>query len=102
MGVTLPGSQILLDNAGNITAFLGQSSQEKIENPDAEDEDTLYYTSDFESIEELKENAMNLTSKVTEEGSVLLKNKNNALPLTKGANVNLYSSSSVNYIYSGG
>ncbi|MDD7707877.1 MAG: glycoside hydrolase family 3 C-terminal domain-containing protein [Candidatus Enterosoma sp.] len=102
LGVTLAGSQILLDNAGNITAFLGQSSQEKIENPDAEDEDTLYYTSDFESIEELKENAMNLTSKVTEEGSVLLKNKNNALPLTKGAKVNLYSSSSVNYIYSGG
>ena len=58
--------------------------------------------SDFGSIADLKANAIDVTTRVTEEGAVLLKNKNNALPLTKGANINLYSSSSVNYIYSGG
>lgn len=101
MGVAIAGSKIALDNAGAITAFLGQANQEIIQNPNS-DIDTLYHPSDYESIEELKENAKNITSKITEEGAVLLKNTNNALPLSKGAKINLYSSSSVNYIYSGG
>lgn len=101
MGVVIACSNIALDNAGAITAFLGQANQEIIQNPNS-DIDTLYHPSDYESIEQLKENAKNITSKITEEGAVLLKNSNNALPLSSGAKINLYSSSSVNYIYSGG
>lgn len=101
MGVVIACSNIALDNAGAITAFLGQANQEIIQNPNS-DIDTLYHPSDYESIEQLKENAKNITSKKTEEGAVLLKNSNNALPLSNGAKINLYSSSSVNYIYSGG
>lgn len=101
MGVVITCSNIALDNAGAITAFLGQANQEIIQNPNS-DIDTLYHPSDYESIEQLKENAKNITSKITEEGAVLLKNSNNALPLSSGAKINLYSSSSVNYIYSGG
>lgn len=101
MGVVIACSNIALDNAGAITAFLGQANQEIIQNSNS-DIDTLYHPSDYESIEQLKENAKNITSKITEEGAVLLKNSNNALPLSNGAKINLYSSSSVNYIYSGG
>lgn len=101
-GISLVGGNIALDNAGAITAFLGQTTQEVITDEGNEDADTLYFKSKFDSIAKLKEKANELTSKVTEEGAVLLKNDNNALPLSSNAKVNLYSSSSVNYIYSGG
>ncbi len=99
-GITTVGSEIALANAGAITAFLGQSTQQIIN--DGSSEAIIRNFSDFSSIAELKANANDVTSKVTEEGAVLLKNDNNALPLSEGAKVNLYSSSSVNYIYSGG
>ena len=99
-GITSVGSEIALANAGAITAFLGQSTQQIIN--DGESEAIIKNFSDFTSIAQLKESANEVTAKVTEEGAVLLKNDNNALPLTSGAKVNLYSSSSVNYIYSGG
>lgn len=89
MGVVIACSNIALDNAGAITAFLGQANQEIIQNPNS-DIDTLYHPSDYESIEQLKENAKNITSKITEEGAVLLKNSNNALPLSSGAKIKGY------------
>ena len=99
-GITTVGSEIALANAGAITAFLGQSTQQIIN--DGSSEAIIQNFSDFSSIKELQANANKFTSQVTEEGAVLLKNDNNALPLSSGAKINLYSSSSVNYIYSGG
>ena len=99
-GITTIGSDIALANAGAITAFLGQSTQQIIN--DGSSESIIMNFSDFSSIKELQNHASDITAQVTEEGAVLLKNDNNALPLTSGAKVNLYSSSSVNYIYSGG
>ena len=99
-GITTVGSDIALANAGAITAFLGQSTQEVVN--DSDSESIIKNFSDFSSIRELQNHASLITSQVTEEGAVLLKNENNALPLSSGAKINLYSSSSVNYIYSGG
>lgn len=99
-GITSVGSDIALANAGAITAFLGQSTQEIVN--DGNSEAIIKNFSDYSSIAELKDAANAVTAKVTEEGAVLLKNENNALPLSSGAKVNLYSSSSVNYIHSGG
>ena len=99
-GITTIGSDIALANAGAITAFLGQSTQQIIN--DGSSESIIMNFSDFSSIKELQSYASAITAQVTEEGAVLLKNDNNALPLTSGAKVNLYSSSAVNYIYSGG
>ena len=87
-GLTSVGSEIALANAGAITAFLGQSTQQIIN--DGESEAIIKNFSDFTSIKDLKEQANKVTSEVTEEGAVLLKNDNNALPLTNGAKVNLY------------
>ncbi len=99
-GLTSVGSDIALANAGAITAFLGQSTQQVTN--DGSSEAIIKNFSDYTSIAELQEQANLITAAVTEEGAVLLKNENNALPLSKGAKVNLYSSSSVNYVYSGG
>ena len=99
-GITTIGSDIALANAGAITAFLGQSTQQIIN--DGSSESIIKNFSDFSSIKELQKHASDITAQVTEEGAVLLKNDNNARPLSSGAKVNLYSSSSVNYIYSGG
>ena len=99
-GLTTVGGDIALANAGAITAFLGQSTQQVIN--DGSSESIIQNFSDYSSIKELQAQANKITSQVTEEGAVLLKNENNALPLKSGAKINLYSSSSVNYIYSGG
>ena len=99
-GISTVGGDIALANAGAITAFLGQSTQQIIN--DGTSEAIIKNFSDYSSIAELKAAANAVTVKVTEEGAVLLKNDNNALPLSSGAKVSLYSSSSVNYIFSGG
>ena len=99
-GVTAIGSEIAMANAGAITAFLGQATQQVIN--DGDSEAIIRNFSDYSSIKELQAQANILTADVTAEGAVLLKNDNNALPLSGGAKVNLYSSSSVNYIHSGG
>lgn len=99
-GVILVGGQIAQENIGPITTFLGQSTQESVKRD--EDAENVYHFSDYASISDLQDDAKEVTSRITVEGSVLLKNENHALPLSKGSKVNLYSSSSVNYIYSGG
>ena len=99
LGVAVVGSEIALVNAGAITAFLGQSTQQTIN--DGTSEAIIRNFSDYGSIAELKAAANAVTAKVTEEGAVLLKNEG-ALPLSVGDKVSLYSSSSVNYIFSGG
>ena len=99
-GVVTVGGSIAMDNAGAITAFLGQTTQ--IRGDRDEDAENVYHFSNYASISDLKDDANDATSRISQEGAVLLKNDNHALPLNKGAKVNLYSSSSVNYIYSGG
>lgn len=99
-GITLVGGNIALANEGAITSFLGQSNQVREDN--GGDGENIYYFSDYTSISDLQDDAKEVSSRTTQEGAVLLKNKGNALPLTKDAKVNLYSSSSVNFIHSGG
>ena len=101
-GVIIVGGNIAMspDVAGQINAMFNVTTQEKVDS--GSNEDTMYYKSDFESIASLKESAHEKVAEITEEGAVLLKNEGDALPLSEGAAVNLYSMSSVNYIYQGG
>ena len=106
-GIILVGGNIALspDAAGQINAMFGIETQKKITDESGEN-DNLYFKSGYESIKEVKANAEKVVADVTAEGAVLLKNEKvngeAALPLSTGAKVNLYSISSVNYIYQGG
>ena len=71
-GITTIGSDIALANAGAITAFLGQSTQQIIN--DGSSESIIMNFSDFSSIKELQSHTSDITAQVTEEGAVLLKN----------------------------
>ena len=103
-GVVNVGGEIAAANAGVISKFLGQDGFNlvKDETLGADEElDTEYFKSDYESVKDLKENGELLTQKVMEEGAVLLKNDNNALPLASTDKISLFSASSVNPVFSG-
>ena len=64
-------------------------------------EDAQYFTSDFESDEKRRQYGNEIVRKLEEEGAVLLKNENNALPLEDGSKVSCFSQSSVRLVYGG-
>ena len=49
-----------------------------------EDESAQYFTSDFESTEDMVDYGLQLVQQVEAEGAALLMNENNALPLAEG------------------
>ena len=65
------------------------------------DEDTEYFKSDFESEEERVAYEEELCATIEAEGAALLKNENQALPLSSGAKVSLFGFGSANLMYGG-
>lgn len=65
------------------------------------DPNAIYYPSDFDTAEEMVSYGEELCELVEAEGAALLMNENNALPLTAGSKVSLFSNSSVNLVYGG-
>lgn len=63
--------------------------------------DTEYFKSDYGSVEEVKEAGKAVAERLTEEGAVLLKNDNAALPIAANAKVSVFGHSSVNVIVCG-
>lgn len=104
-GVLLVGSDIANANVQTISDFLGQGGVNLVKNEsDSEDEEeeTLYYESEYGSVAEVRKAGMDLTEKVMAEGAVLLRNENGALPLDKTKDkVSVFSVSSANPVYSG-
>lgn len=107
-GVIMLGGTILYECGPAVTAALGCETQRLEYDEEAEkklEEDPLafeYFKSDFDSVAEVKENGKEIIEKVVGEGSVLLKNENEALPLKEGErSVSLFSMSSVDLVYAG-
>ena len=65
------------------------------------DESAVYYQADFTTEEERLSAGYDVVYRVEAEGATLLLNENEALPLTKGAHVSTFSTSSVDLIYGG-
>ncbi len=63
-------------------------------------EDT-YYTSSWDDKDALAEYEKELCIQLEGEGATLLKNEGNALPLSIGDNISLFSQSSINFVYGG-
>lgn len=102
LGIVLCATPILLENQAQITSALGAKEQVIITDEENDTGDTEYFKSDYTSVAELKENERILAEQISQEGTVLLKNENNALPVAKGSSVSFYSVSSVDPIVSGG
>lgn len=65
----------------DIDKFLGTKSSAMV--TDSTDEDLYTYKSDYSSTTELLDSIEDLGERMSEEGTVLLKNENNALPLSR-------------------
>ena len=82
-GIMMTATPILWDNESTITGALNQQSTiiQRDQNVDYTAEALEYYKSDFKSIKELVYNGFQVQEKEQAEGTVLLKNDNDALPL---------------------
>lgn len=79
-----------------ITMFLG-SQTHKVEGGTGE----IYYKSDYEDSEQLLAAEEALCQEVEEEGMVLLRNEENALPLENGSKISVFGQNSVDMVYGG-
>jgi beta-glucosidase len=91
----------MLSNSSAINAFLGVSTSQVVKDPNSTQVPELFYKSDYKTYEDLNDVTRDLSIEVMAEGMVLLKNDNNALPLNKGASLNLYGAGSYNFVYFG-
>ncbi len=81
--VTVGGSSIANARADFINAALGTSSFRVEQTGD--ESDGLYFTSEYDNLEDLIQAKVDLAAEISSEGSVLFKNENNALPLDKSS-----------------
>ena len=92
--------------SGRINSVLGVETS-KVVSSGSSDADTAYFKSDYgtdiydlEQLSKLEEDAAAEEILQVEQGVVLLKNDNNALPLAAGSSVTLFGQSTVNPFYS--
>ena len=84
-GLALLTTSIANKNVGAINTYMGTSSYEQI-NKGESNVDTEYYKSNYTKLDDVIADTDKLISEVVGEGAVLIKNENNALPLTDAAN----------------
>src|SRR5690625_3263006 len=85
----------------SVSSQLGSGSYEGINVPEAENWDTEYYESDYDSIDEVDAAARELVTEIAGEGIVLAKHENQALPLASGAKVTMLGRTAADPVYGG-
>ena len=95
--LTTFGTNLAFHREGDVNLFLGTL-------PPAVSvtDDTNYYKSDYSSMEEMRAAQKAYLIESQEEGSVLLRNINNALPLSETASVTLFGFAAATPVYHGG
>lgn len=83
--LTMFGQSLAFTREGDINLFLG-TMPPTIQATD----DTTYIKSDYASMDEMRADLESYLIQSQIEGSVLLRNENNALPLAAGASVTLF------------
>ncbi len=99
-GILLTGTVIANENAGAISGTIGAQTFKVVQEGDA-DQDTEYYKSEYDDISDLVSAGKAKATQVLEEGAVLLKNENGALPLAKGSKVSLVGVTGYDPVYGG-
>lgn len=86
--------------ASKINEYLGTTNI-KVSGETSDSEDAYYYKSDFDNTEDLIAARNDVMTRIQEEGTVLLKNENKALPLASSAKVTLFGMTSYDPVYGG-
>ena len=92
-GLMMTATPILWANESTVTGALNQESSKVVTKDDGVEytaADLEYYKSSYGSIKEVVYNGFQIQEEEQKEGTVLLKNDNNALPLAKGSNVSVF------------
>lgn len=105
--IVIFGTTVALQIPSTINGFLGVTSTVQIVDNGDGSEDTTYFKTGSDNNDVYDKDALNAIEKnvadeiiaTEEEGAVLLKNDNNALPLAEGSSVTLLGASTVNYNY---
>ncbi len=102
-GVITVGAALANANENEVTNFLGGGGGNNIVYIDDGTETSAsdFYQSEFDSVKAVRAKGFEYSQTVTEEGAVLLKNENNALPLNSNDKVSLFSASSAKPVISG-
>ena len=90
------GGPILLANSDVINSVLGAETSFA-----SGANGGMYYDTKFNSVAELRKASEDIIEETMKEGAVLLKNENNALPLSKGDDVTMYGMASYYNVYTG-
>lgn len=85
LSLTLCGTSIANAYASFINGRLGTSNYQVEKSEDSSGTDSIYFESEFSSLGELIDAKEALAEEIAEEGTVLFKNDNAALPLNKGS-----------------
>lgn len=100
-GVLNVGTALANANASVVTSYLGGGGNNIVYVDDGTVSESDYFKSEFSSVKEVRDNGIDFTRRIMEEGAVLLKNDNNALPLKSTDKVSLFSVSSAKPVISG-
>ncbi len=83
LALSVTATSVVSDHRTDIDKFLGTQSQRIVTDENATPEELYTYSSDYSSTTELVKAMEDIGERMSEEGSVLLKNENMALPLSK-------------------
>ena len=96
--IGIAGMAVTTEWSGYINQVLNVQST-TIVTDENDDTDVVYFKSGFSKHTDVMNNARSVAQKVQKEGSVLMKNDGNALPLAKNSKVTLFSYSTVDPVY---
>ena len=99
-GVMVTATVICNENATAISSALNVKTFDVVETGDT-NQDSEYYKSNFDNLTDLINAGHSKATEVLEEGAVLLKNENGALPLSKGSKVSLLGVTAYDPVYGG-
>lgn len=98
--LSIGGSVVTNEWSGYINKYLGISGTKIVDESDG-NEDPIHFKSDFNDYKSVMNSARTLAKKVQAEGTVLMTNKNNALPFAKNSKVTFFGYNTVNMALGG-
>ncbi len=100
LSVSVGGIAVTKEWSGYINKFLGISST-KIVDDASNNEDPIHFKSDYSNYKDVMNNARSVAKEIQTEGTVLMKNDNNALPLNSKSKVTFFSYNQVDLALGG-